>query len=129
MAHINLEDELLYWIATDVEARSRNGESLSVPVQMLMTKMSMRDQTTKGDLSQSTLLSLKSYDRATLLRTLKLLESKDFIQFVDKEGLPQDLKSAGGVGAMISDWQGPEYVTATEAGIERAEMIIRKFNL
>lgn len=129
MEEMNFEDELLYWIACDAEARSNAKEPPAVPVQLLMTRMSVKDRGKGHDLTQSTVLSLRAFDRATLLRTLKQLESKDLIRSVDREGNERVGKTSGAFSSVISDWLGPDYVTITDLGIERAEILIRKHSL
>ena len=84
MRPINFEDELLLWIAADVEARSRSREILAVPIQLLMTRLAVRNQNQSSEMTQSTVLSLQSFDRATLFRSLKLLHSKEFILTVQQ---------------------------------------------
>jgi len=78
-----LETDLLTWI--DEESNKGRGQT-PVPVQLLIIRLALSMRPDDEDLSRSIELALKTYEKAELLRVLRQLERKEWINFVDPKG-------------------------------------------
>lgn len=133
---MNFDYELLDWIQDETDSRKAASQGTLVPVHVLLVRMSLRSKANSLDLTQSVELSLKTYDRATVFRTLKQLESRGLIQIVSDGSPDQSLKqSQGSFTSKLSSKRGeaplpeiksPEAVILTDLGrltLKRLEQV------
>jgi hypothetical protein len=119
-------DELLTWIAEEARERISKGERAIVPIQVLFSRLSILNQG-ELDMTRSTVLSLKSYDKASFFRILKELSNRDLISFVDKSGKVTEFNpSVGGLATKFDKESSSGFVTLTEGGVLHCKSIFQK---
>lgn len=108
-----LETEILEWI--DEEGGNDGHQLTTVPVQLLIVRLAVAN---RGDeqLTQSTELSLDTFERADLYRILRQLVRKEFLQFVRQDGSTLDEEEGRDLQTKLEEDRALGYVTLTKKG-------------
>ncbi len=127
---MNLTEELLSWIGEEHFNRVSAGQETAIPVHVLLLRMSLRAREDEGeDLSESVELSLRTFDRASVYRTLKQLEDRDLIRPVTPTAKPAHTGALSSkLAPKPTENKGPEYVAITEHGLlelQRMELLAK----
>lgn len=85
---MQLETELLFWIAKESARLEQQGQPPVVPIHFLLVKVALATRPETQDITASTELSLQIYDRAAVYRHLRTFFNSGFIEFVERDGTP-----------------------------------------
>ena len=118
---IKLDADLLTWIEEESNQVS-TPYAAPVPVQLLVMRLALALRPDHEDLSRSIELALKTYEKAELLRVLRQLERKNWINFVNSKGTTiimtdEQFNLGRGASAGIN----PTFVAITDKGVTQLQ--------
>jgi len=117
---MDLENKLLLWLSEELKEK----ESRPIPIHLLLVRLAVdsRGEADNTDLTQSTVLSFETFDKARLFQHLRSLEQQGLIEFTNEhgKGLDDETKPASGFLKKLSEGpKEPEYLVLTSAGREQ----------
>ena len=111
------ESNVLQWIEEQVAVNPTGSATSIAVVQLLMMRMALESRATDENLTKSTEISLKAFERANLHRTVRTLERKRFIDFADSKGNPLSQAEQQAIQSTLPTRSEPLYVALTERGV------------
>ncbi|MBX7143652.1 MAG: hypothetical protein K1X79_04305 [Oligoflexia bacterium] len=82
MSNQEFENELLRWVAEETEHAAANIHSALVSIKLLLIRLALKQREGEADLTLSTELSLRTFDRSNVFRALMQLQKRGFISFI-----------------------------------------------
>lgn len=125
MSNQDFENQLLRWVAEEAEQATANIHSSLVSIKLLLLRLAISEREKDVDLTLSTELSLRTFDRSNVFRALMHLQKKGFISFVGTGGKAlnqqeaQDLYNRFMAGTTLGE------VSLTSLGAQEIERQIR----
>jgi hypothetical protein len=121
----DFESDLLTWIEEQVNSNLSGTAKQVATVKLLSMRMAIEGRSGDENLTKSTEISLKAFERANLYRTIRALERKRFIDFVDAEGKPLAGEALQAVQSSSPSRSEPSFLALTVRGREELARLKR----
>ena len=114
------EAQLLSWLSEEIDGMRKINGSCVFSIKLLMLRLALSMRSNETSITESTEISLQSYDRSNIFRNLAQLNKKGFVSFIgpndtflnlnEVQSLYSKFVSGKEIGEVLISGKGLEYL-------------------